>query len=55
MFVEIEMNCKVCGTSVDKIFISKILNKYDVQYYKCSNCDYLQKNLFSWKSHILMQ
>lgn len=33
------MNCKICNTLVDLAFTSKVLNKYDVKYYKCKSCE----------------
>ena len=30
--------CKICNSKAYKIFTKKILNKYDVNYYQCSNC-----------------
>lgn len=35
------MICKICSSKTQEVFKSKILNKYDVKYYKCSNCEYL--------------
>jgi len=32
------MKCVICGTEARYIFTHKILKKYDVQYFKCSNC-----------------
>lgn len=33
--------CKICGSNSSHAFTSKVLNKYDVKYFKCRNCDYL--------------
>lgn len=35
------IKCKICEQNADFCFVTKVLNKYDVKYYKCSNCDYL--------------
>ncbi len=35
------MICKVCNSSTQLVFTSKILEKYDVKYFKCDNCGYL--------------
>ena len=35
------MKCKICGNETKLAFNAKILNKYDVNYYKCNNCDFL--------------
>ncbi len=36
------MNCKICSGEVSKVFSKKILNKYDVNYYQCKNCQFMQ-------------
>jgi hypothetical protein len=36
------MTCKICSHKVDKIFIQNLLGKYSVNYFKCSNCYFLQ-------------
>lgn len=33
--------CKICNSESDLAFTSKLLNKYDVKYYKCKHCEYL--------------
>ena len=35
-------NCKICGAKNIKIFSAKILKKYDVDYYHCQNCNFIQ-------------
>ena len=35
------MICKICGSNTKQIFTSKILNKYNVKYFKCEKCEYL--------------
>lgn len=35
------MICKICNSESSMAFNSKILNKYDVKYFKCNNCGYL--------------
>jgi hypothetical protein len=35
------MICKICNSITQQVFKSKILKKYDVNYFKCSNCGYL--------------
>jgi len=35
------MICKICNSNTQQVFISKILKKYDVKYFKCNNCGYL--------------
>lgn len=36
------MNCKVCRGSTENIFTTLVLTKYDVQYYQCTNCEFIQ-------------
>lgn len=42
------MNCPVCDTSGDALFINKIMNKYDVQYFCCSNCKFVYTEQPYW-------
>ena len=35
------MNCKICGTLSEFVFEAKVLNKYEVKYFSCPNCEYL--------------
>ncbi len=35
------MNCKICKNKVEKLFNAKVLGKYDVQYFRCENCEYV--------------
>lgn len=35
------MICKICSSNAHQVFISKILSKYDVKYFKCNECGYL--------------
>ncbi|UOG75941.1 class I SAM-dependent methyltransferase [Hymenobacter tibetensis] len=41
-------NCKICGSKTDKIFTCKVLNKHDVDYFKCSNCEFIQTENPYW-------
>lgn len=36
------MNCRVCKKKSQHIFDGKIINKYDIKYYYCTYCGYLQ-------------
>ncbi len=36
------MKCNICGEKTDKIFESTILKEYQVSYYFCPNCNFLQ-------------
>lgn len=35
------MNCKICDNKCSLAFTAKVLNKYDVKYFKCNSCGYL--------------
>jgi 2-polyprenyl-3-methyl-5-hydroxy-6-metoxy-1,4-benzoquinol methylase len=36
------MTCKVCSGKSEIIFKAKVLEKYDVGYYQCTNCRFIQ-------------
>ncbi|RPI02481.1 MAG: glycosyl transferase group 1, partial [Ignavibacteriae bacterium] len=42
------MNCKICGRTSSKIFRRIILNKYDVDYFQCSSCEFIQTEEPYW-------
>ena len=42
------MNCKICNHKIKNIFTAKILNKYDVKYYYCDHCGFLQTEEPYW-------
>jgi len=42
------MKCKVCGSKSNNIFTGKVLAKYDVIYYLCPNCNFLQTEEPYW-------
>ncbi len=42
------MACKVCRQQNHAIFKQKILNKYDIQYYYCDACGFLQTEKPYW-------
>jgi hypothetical protein len=44
------MKCKICGGEAQKIFTKKILHKYDVGYYRCGNCMFMQTEDPFWLS-----
>jgi len=35
------MKCKICSSKTENIFNGIILNKYDVKYFHCDNCNFL--------------
>lgn len=42
------MKCKVCGSSSSEIFSAKILGKYQVSYYQCEDCQFIQTETPYW-------
>lgn len=43
-----KMNCKICCHITEKIFTSKILLKYDVSYFRCKKCLFIQTEEPYW-------
>lgn len=42
------MQCKICQKETKKIFKAMILNKYNINYFYCSNCEFLQTEEPFW-------
>jgi len=42
------MNCKICNTQSDFLFEKRLLNKYDVKYFHCNHCDFIQTETPFW-------
>ena len=42
------MNCKICDNNTNPIFKTKVLNKYDVEYFKCTQCSFIQTEKPYW-------
>lgn len=42
------MKCKICKSDNESIFTAKILNKYEIKYYHCSYCGFLQTEEPFW-------
>jgi 2-polyprenyl-3-methyl-5-hydroxy-6-metoxy-1,4-benzoquinol methylase len=42
------MICKICKNLSKEHFKAKVLNKYDVQYYKCEKCSFIQTEKPYW-------
>lgn len=42
------MKCKICNHNTNSIFKTKVLNKYDVEYFKCSQCSFIQTENPYW-------
>jgi 2-polyprenyl-3-methyl-5-hydroxy-6-metoxy-1,4-benzoquinol methylase len=37
-----KIRCKICCGHTEKFSEKKVLNKYDVKYYKCADCNFIQ-------------
>lgn len=42
------MICKICSSHCSPLFKTKVLNKYHVEYYKCSECEFIQTEDAYW-------
>ncbi len=42
------MNCKICDSKTNQIFKAKVLLKYDVAYYQCNQCEFIQTENPYW-------
>jgi 2-polyprenyl-3-methyl-5-hydroxy-6-metoxy-1,4-benzoquinol methylase len=42
------MKCKICNNQSNKIFSKKLLTKYDVDYFKCKECNFIQTEEPYW-------
>lgn len=42
------MNCKICNHKSKKIDKGKVLNKYDVEYFQCTHCGFVQTEKPYW-------
>lgn len=42
------MICKICAKQSNQIFKTKILNKYDISYFHCKHCGFLQTEEPYW-------
>ena len=42
------MNCKICGQETKQLFSKKVLGTYDVSYYQCPNCCFIQTDEPYW-------
>ncbi len=40
--------CKICETNSDYAFTAKLLNKYNVKFYHCPKCDFIQSEEPYW-------
>ncbi|PKP59337.1 MAG: class I SAM-dependent methyltransferase [Candidatus Altiarchaeales archaeon HGW-Altiarchaeales-1] len=42
------MTCKICNSDTNEVFEAKILNSYNVKYYKCKHCGFIQTEKPYW-------
>jgi len=42
------MKCKICKQDANHVFTKKVLRKYDVKYYQCPDCAFLQTEEPYW-------
>ncbi|RZJ33260.1 MAG: class I SAM-dependent methyltransferase [Flavobacterium sp.] len=42
------MECKICGSETIKVFNTKVLYKYDVDYFQCQACEFAQTEKPYW-------
>ena len=42
------MKCKICSSESKYFAAAKLLNKYDVKYFECSNCGFIQTETPYW-------
>jgi len=42
------MKCKICNGSSEPLFEKKVMNKYAVSYYRCTNCFFIQTEEPYW-------
>ena len=42
------MNCNICNELSEFVFNKKLLQKYEVSYFKCSSCGFMQTEKPYW-------
>lgn len=42
------MQCKICENESEYFFTYKVLKKYDVEYFRCATCDFIQTEKPYW-------
>jgi len=42
------MKCKICGKNSRKLFSAKIIKKYNIDYFHCESCDFIQTEEPYW-------
>jgi hypothetical protein len=48
IYLETNNICKICNSTTKFVFNTKLLKKYDVNYYQCKNCDFVQTEKTYW-------
>src|SRR5258708_4210225 len=43
-----ELVCRLCGSAARFVFQQTVLNRWDANYYRCTNCDLIQTNKPGW-------
>ena len=43
-----KIQCKICSGASEKVSTKKVLNKYEVKYYQCPNCKFIQTEEAYW-------
>jgi hypothetical protein len=38
----IKTKCKICGYDCKSIFTAQIMQQYDVRYFQCNSCNFIQ-------------
>lgn len=42
------MNCKICKHDTTEVFVASVLGKYNVKYYQCNSCKFIQTEKVYW-------
>ncbi len=42
------MKCRICGNEAKQVFTAKIMGKYEIAYFECPVCDFLQTETPYW-------
>lgn len=42
------MKCKICGSTTKQLFNKLVFNKYDITYFQCTKCDFIQTENPYW-------
>lgn len=42
------MNCKICSSQCTSLFMASVLHKYDIEYFQCNTCSFIQTEEVFW-------